>query len=112
MTTSMRSRVAVGHGAARFARFGGVVVAGADDQVAGAGLGAAGDGYRGAWLDDAEGDEVVADAAVQLTAQRVVGGHEKRVGAAGGEGDVGGRGGVDHLLGLAAENAAVLVVLG
>ena len=89
-----------------------VVVAGADDQVAGAGPGAVGDGDRGAVLDDAEGDEVVADAAGQLAAQRVVGGHQQGVGAAGGEGDVGGCGGVHHLLRVAADDPGVLVVLG
>ena len=105
-------QVAVGQGAAGLARLDGVVVAGADDQVAGAGLGAVGDGDRGAGLDDAEGDEVVADAAVQLAAQRVVGGHQQGVGAAGGEGDVGVRGGVHHLLRVSADDPGVLVVLG
>ena len=105
-------KVAVGQGAAWFARLGGVVVAGADDQVAAAGLGAVGDGDRGAVLHDAEGDEVVADAAVQFAAQRVIGGHQQGVGAAGGEGDVGGCGSVDHLLRVAAGDPAVLVVLG
>jgi hypothetical protein len=61
-------QVAVGQGAAGLASLDGVVVAGADDQVAGAGLGAVGDGDGGAGLDDAEGDEVVADAAVELVA--------------------------------------------
>ena len=55
-------QVAVGQGAAGFPGLGGVVVAGADDEVAGAGLGAVGDGYRRSGLDEAEGDEVVADA--------------------------------------------------
>ena len=41
-------QVAVGQGAAGFACLGGVVVAGGDDQVAGAGLGAVGDGDGGA----------------------------------------------------------------
>jgi hypothetical protein len=89
-----------------------VVVAGADDEVAGAGLGAVGDGYRRSGLDEAEGDEVVADAPVKFAAQSVVGGHEERVGAAGGEGDVGGRGGVHRLLWIAGVDAAVLVVVG
>jgi hypothetical protein len=69
-----------------------VVVAGAGDQVARAGLGAVGDADRGAICDDAELDEVVADAAGQLAAQRVLGGHQQGVGAVGGQGDVGGRG--------------------
>ena len=105
-------QVAVGQRPAGLARLDGVVVAGADDQVAGAGLGAVGDGDCGAGLDDAEGDEVVADAAAQFAAQRVVGGHQQRVGAVRGQGDVGGRGGVRHLLGVSAVDAAVLVVLG
>ena len=67
--------------------------------------GAVGDGDGGAGLDDAEGDEVLADAAGQLAAQRVVGGHQQGVGAVGGEGDVGGRGGVHHLLRLPADGS-------
>jgi len=51
-------------------------------------------------------------AAVQFAAERVVGSHEKGVGAADGEGDIGGRGGVDHLLRVSPEDAAMLVVLG
>ena len=66
----------------------------------------------GPGCDDAQGDEVVADAAGQLAAQRVLGRHQQGVGAVGGQGDVGGRGGVHHLLGVAAEDAAVLVVVG
>ena len=89
-----------------------VVVAGADDQVAGAGPGAVGDDHGGAGLDDAHGDEVLADAAGQLAAQRVVRGHQQRVGAVGGQRGVGGRGGVHHLPGFSADDAAVLVVLG
>ena len=105
-------QVPVSQRAARFPRLDAVVVAGADDQVAGAGPGAVRDGDRRSGLDGAEGDEVLADAAVQLAAQRVVRGHQQRVGAAGGQGDVGGRGGVHHLPGFSAEDAAVLVVLG
>jgi hypothetical protein len=56
-------------------------------------------------VDDAQGDQVVADPAVQLAAQRVVGGHQQGVGAVGGQGDVGGRGGVHRLLGVAADDA-------
>ena len=105
-------QVAVGQRPAGLARLDAVVVAGADDQVPGAGPGAVGDRDRGPVLDDAQGDEVVADAAVQLAAQRVVRGHQQRVGAARGQRDVGGRGGVHHLLRVAADDAAVLVVLG
>ena len=89
-----------------------MVVAGAGDQVARAGLGAVGDADRGPGCDDAEGDEVVADAAAQFAAQRVIGGHQQHVGAIGGQRDVGGRGGVHHLLRVPADDAAVLVVLG
>ena len=74
--------------------------------------GAVGDADRRAGLDDAEADQVVADAAGQLPAQRVVGGHQQRVGAVGGQRDVGGRGGVHHLLRVPADDPAVLVVLG
>jgi len=42
----------------------------------------------------------------------VVGGHQQRVGALGGQHDVGGRGGVHHLLRLPAADPGVLVVLG
>ena len=105
-------QVAVGQRPAGLAGLDAVVVAGADDQVPGAGPGAVGDRDRGPVLDDAHGDEVVADAAVQLAAQRVIGGHQQRVGAACGQGDVGGRGGVHDLLGVSADDAAVLVVLG
>ncbi len=89
-----------------------MVVAGADDEVAGAGLGAVGDGDRGVGRDDAQGDQVVADAAAQFPAQRVLGGHQQHIGALGGQRDVGGRGGVHHLLGVPACDAAVLVVVG
>ena len=105
-------QVAVGQGPAGFAGLDGVVVAGADDQVTGAGGGAVGDPHHGAGLDGADGDEVVADAAVQFAAQRVVRGHQQGVGAVQGQREVGGRGGVHHLLRVAAADAAVLVVLG
>ena len=105
-------QVAVGQGTAGLTGLDVVVVAGADDQIARTGPGAVGDAHCGPVVDGAEGDEVVADAAVQLAAQRVVGRHQQRVGAACGQGDVGSRGGVHHLLGVAAEDAGVLVVFG
>src|SRR6185312_12389405 len=83
----------------------GGVIAGADDQVAATGLGAVGDADGGSVADDAEGDKVGADAAVQLAPQRVVGGHEERIGASGGQGGVGGRGSVHRLLRVAAVDA-------
>ena len=105
-------QVAVGQGPPGLAGLDRVVVAGAYDQVAGAGTGAVRDADRRATSDDAEADQFVTDAAGQFAAQRVVGGHQQRVGAACGEGDVGVRGGVDHLLRVPAEDAAVLVVVG
>ena len=107
----MRSR-SVGQRPAGLAGLDGAVVLGGDDQVAGAGLGAVGDGDRVAVLDDAQLDEVVADAAVELAAQRMVGGHQQGVGAVGGQRDVGGRGGVHHLLRFPAADPGVLVVVG
>ena len=85
-------QVAVDLRPAGLAGLDGVVVAGADDQVAGAGLGAVGDADRGAVLHDAQLDKVVAGAAGQFAAQRMVGGHQQDVGAVGGQRDVGGRG--------------------
>ena len=105
-------QVAVGQRAAGLPRLDGVVVLGADDQVPGAGGGAVGDGHRGSGLDDAEADQVLADAAGQLPAQRVVRGHQQRVRALQGEREVIGHGGVHHLLRVAAADPAVLVVLG
>ena len=49
---------------------------------------------------------------LKLAAQRVVGGHQQGVGAVGGERDVGGRGGVHHLLRFPAVDPGVLVVVG
>ena len=72
-------QVTVGQGPAGFAGLDAVVVTGADDQVARAGPGGVGDGHREPVLDDAKGDEVLAGAAVQFVAQRVVGGHQQRV---------------------------------
>ena len=75
-------------------------------------VGAVGDAHGGSGLDDAEADQVIADAAGQFPAQRVVGGHQQRVGAVHGERDVGGRGGIQHLFRFAAADPAVLVILG
>lgn len=55
----------------------GVVLEGGDHPVL--------DADRGAICDDAQADEVVADAAAQFPAQRVLGGHQQRVGAIGGQ---------------------------
>ena len=105
-------QVAVGQHPAGLPCLDGMVVLGADDQVTGAGFRAVGDADRGAVLDDAETDQVVADAAGQFAAQRVVRGHQQRVGAVRGQGDVGGRSGVDHLLRFPAVDPAVAVVVG
>ena len=105
-------QVPVGQGPAGFPRLDLVVVAGAGDQVARTGLGAVGDADRGPGCDDAHVDQVVPDPAAQFPAQRVIGGHQQHIGAIGGQRDVGGRGGVHHLLRFPAEDAAVLVVVG
>ncbi len=105
-------QVAVGQRPAGLARFYVVVVASADDQITGAGLGAVGDTDGGPGRDDAESDELVADPAGQFPAQRVVGGHQQRVGAVRGEGDVADRRGVHHLLRVSPDDPAVLVILG
>jgi hypothetical protein len=105
-------QVPVGQRPAGLAGLDAMVVAGADDQVAGAGLGAVGDGDRGPGRDDAQLHEVIADAAGQFAAQRMVGGHQQDVGAVGGQGDVGGRGGGRHLLRLAADDPALAVIFG
>ena len=63
-------------------------------------------------MDDAEADQVIADAAGQLPAQRVIGGHQQHIGAVQGEREVVGRGGVHHLLRVTAADPGVLVVLG
>jgi hypothetical protein len=105
-------QVTVGQGPAGFAGLDTVVVAGADDQVPRAGRGAVSDAHRRPGRDHAEADQVLADAAVQFAAQRVVGRHQQGVGVVQGEGEVGGRGGLHHLLRFAADDPAVLVVLG
>jgi hypothetical protein len=76
--------IAVGERPAGLTRFGHVVVTGTDDQITGAGPGAVGDGHREAAGDDAQGDEVLADAAVQLAAQRMVSCHQQRAGTVSG----------------------------
>jgi hypothetical protein len=91
-------QVPVGQRPARFSRLDKVVVAGVGEQVARTGPGAVGDADRGPGCDDAQADQVVADAAAQFPAQRVIGGHQQHIGAIGGQCDVGGRGGVHHLL--------------
>jgi hypothetical protein len=67
-------QVAVGQRPAGLAGLDAMVVAGADDQVAGAGLGTVGDADRGPGRDDAQLREVLADAAGQFAAQRGRGG--------------------------------------
>ena len=105
-------QVAVGQRAAGLPRLDRVVVLRADDQVTGAGSGAVGDADRGPGPDDAQADQVIADAAGQFPAQRVVGRHQQHIGAVQGEREVVGRGGVHHLLRVAAADPGVLVVLG
>ena len=105
-------QVAVGQGPAGFPGLQRMVVAGAHDQVPGAGRGAVGDAHGRSGPDDAEADQVIADAAGQFPAQRVVGGHQQRVGAVHGERDVGGRGGIHHPFRITALDPAVLVILG
>ena len=105
-------QVAVGQSAAGLPRLDGMVVARADDQVADAGLRAVGDAHRRAGLDDAQADQVLADAPGQFPAQRVVGGHQQHVGAVQGQREVVGRGGVHHLLRVTAADPGVLVVVG
>jgi hypothetical protein len=60
--------VAVGQGPAGLVGFGVVVVAVADDEVPGGGLGAFGDPDGGAVVDEAEVDQVVADPGGQFPA--------------------------------------------
>jgi hypothetical protein len=105
-------QVAVGERAAGFPRLNGVVVAGADDQVPGAGLGAVGDPDRGPGRDDAEADQVLADTAGQFPAERVIGGDQQYIGAVQGQRQVVGSGGVHHLLRVPAGDPGMLVVLG
>ena len=105
-------QVAVGQRPAGLPRLDLAVVAGADDQVPGAGGGAVGDAHRGPGADDAEADQVVADAAGQFPAQRVIGGHQQHIGTVQGQREVVGRGGVHHLLRVTAADPGVLVVFG
>jgi hypothetical protein len=105
-------QVAVGQRPAGPPRLDRAVVAGAHDQVPRAGPGAVGDAHCGPSVDDAEADQVIADAAGQLPAQRVIGRHQQHIGAVQGERKVMGSGGVHHLLRLPAADPGVLVVLG
>jgi hypothetical protein len=66
-------QIAVRQGAAGFASLEGVVVARTQNQVARAGQGAIRDADRRPGVHGAQVNEVVADAAGQLAAQRVVG---------------------------------------
>jgi hypothetical protein len=77
-------QVPVGQRPAGLARLDVVVVASTHDEVTRAGLGAAGDTDRGPFCDDAQADQVVADAAAQFPAQRVLGCHQQHIGAIGG----------------------------
>jgi hypothetical protein len=77
-------QVPVGQRAPGLSCLEGAVVAGTSDQVAAAGLSAVSDPHDGPGLDDAQGDEVLADTAGQLAAQRMLGGHQQGVGAVGG----------------------------
>ena len=105
-------QVAVGQRAAGLPRLDRVIVAGADDQVPGAGHRAVSDAYRGPGRDDAQADQVLADPAGQFPAQRVVGRHQQHVGTVQGQREVAGRGGVHHLLRVPADDPGVLVILG
>jgi hypothetical protein len=105
-------QVPVGQRPAGLAGLDAMVVARAEDQVAGAGLSAVGDADRGPGRDNAQPNEVVADAAGQLAAQRMVGSHQQDVSAVRGQCHVGGRGGVHHLLRLAADDPAMAVIFG
>jgi hypothetical protein len=93
------------------AGFGAVVVLGAHDPVPGGDVGAAGEPGSRAGGDDAEVDEVVADPAGQLPPPRVVRHGEQDVAAVQPERDVVAGDRVDDLLGVTADDPAVLVVL-
>ena len=88
-----------------------VVVAAADDQVPGRGLGALGDPDVAAVVDQAEVDQVVADPGGQFPAAGPVRGHQQDVAAGQVAGHVGVGGLVHGLVGRGAADAAVLVVL-
>ena len=102
--------VAVGRGPAGFARLDGVVVAAADDQVPGRGLGTFSDPHRPGRVDQAEVDEVVADPLAEFSAAGPVSGHQQDIPAGQVAGDVGADGLVHGLVGWGAAEAAVLVV--
>ena len=74
-------QVAVGQRPARLPCLDRLVVLRADDQISSAGGSSVGDADLGPGGDDAQADEIVADAAGQLAAQRVIGGHQQHIGA-------------------------------
>ena len=89
-----------------------VVVLLDEDQVTGAGPGALPQGDLGPALDAAEVLQVLADSLAQFPADVVALRHQEHVAAGQVPGDVGLPGGVEDLLGVAAPDPAVLVVLG
>ena len=103
--------VPVGQAPARLARLDLVVVAAADDQIPGRGLGAFGDPDRSAVVDQAEVDQVVADPGGQFPAPGPVRGHQQHVPPGQVAGHVGLHGLVHGLLRRGTADPAVLVVL-
>ena len=105
-------QVAVGQRPARLPRLDRMVVLGAHDQIPRTGHCTVGDAHRGPGGHGAQADQVIADAAGQLPAQRMIGSHQQRVRTVQGEREVVSRGDVDHLLGVTADDPGVLVVVG
>jgi len=103
--------VAVGQGPAGLARLEAVVVGPADDQVPGRGLAAVGDPDSAAVVDEAEVDQVVANALGEFAAAGPVRGHEQDGAAGQVGGEVGAGALVYGLIRWGAADAAVLVVL-
>ena len=101
MMASMRSRSPLARVLPGFSGLDAVVVAGAQDQVAASRWRAVGDGHRLGAVDEAEAEQVLADAAGQFPAQGVVGRDQQRVGAVRGQGRVVGGGGLRHQLRVA-----------